>query len=260
MSTLGTLLRDLVPGPDGIAAHIPEGWMQGRTAFGGITAALALAAARLALPDLPRLRTMQVAYLRPIGADVTLHVGLVRAGRTSSFVRVEACAQDAIGATFLFVFGAARPSRHRHDHAPAPALPAPGDCPAFLPGGAGPNFLGRFNLKLAEGPHLVTGSDTPAFTTWSRLADDSDVPPEIALVCIADSLPPAAMTGFRTLAPISTITWTLDLARIPDRNDWISIRTASLQADEGYSVQDMALHDAGGRLIGSAQQLVALFD
>ena len=86
------------------------------------------------------------------------------------------------------------------------------------------------------------------------------MPPEIALVCIADSLPPAAMTGFRTLAPISTITWTLDLARIPDRNDWISIRTASLQADEGYSVQDMALHDAGGRLIGSAQQLVALFD
>ena len=260
MSALGTLLGGLAPGPDGIRAHIPEGWMQGRTAFGGITAALALAAARLELPDLPRLRSMQVAYLRPVGADAVLRTRLIRAGRTSSFVRVEVHSQGDLGATLLFVFGAARDTNHRHDRAPAPALPAPQACPAFMPKGAGPNFLAQFDLKLADGPFLVSGSDRPEFTTWSRLADDRDVPPEIALVCIADSLPPAAMTGFRKVAPISTITWSLDLAHVPVRNDWISIRTTSLQADEGYSVQDMALHGADGRLIASAQQLVALFD
>ena len=72
-------------------------------------------------------------------------------------------------------------------------------------------------------------------------------------------MPPAAMTTFTERAPISTITWSLDVARVPGHADWIWTRTTSKQAAHGYSVQDMELRDLDGSLIASAQQMVAVF-
>jgi len=67
------------------------------------------------------------------------------------------------------------------------------------------------------------------------------------------------MTCFTERAPISTITWSVDFARMPEKIDWVWTRTTSKQAAEGYSVQDMELRDTDGALLASAQQMVALF-
>lgn len=257
--TLNELIERMETGPEGTLGHISANWMQGRTAFGGITAALALAAIRRDLPDLPQLRSVQMTYLRPIGADIVVRVELVRAGRTASFVRVEVHSEGAMGAQGMFVFGAARDSAQVHDYVTAPALPGPEDCPEFARRGASPSFIWNFEVKQADGDPLISGSDRPEMSVWGRLKETEGVSSEIALVCLADVLPPAAMTGFTQPAPISTITWQVDLARIPPQPDWVCIRTTSQQAAEGYSLQDMDLRDRDGRLLGSAKQLVALF-
>jgi acyl-CoA thioesterase len=257
--SLAEMVSDLSGTEGHVSARISPHWMQGRTAFGGITAALALAATRRSLPDLPRLRSMQVSFLRPIAEDVTFEVTLIRAGRSSSFVQVDCVSADALGARCTFVFGGARETRIVHDYGPGLSARPPMDCPELIRRSSGPSFFKNFEARLADGDQLVSGSDRPEVVVWTRLVDRDGVTPEIALVCNADNLPPAAMTTFTERAPLSTVTWTVDFAHIPDHADWLLTRTTSKHAAEGYSVQDMEIRDADGRLVASAQQLVALF-
>ncbi|WP_136636320.1 thioesterase family protein [Pseudooceanicola onchidii] len=257
--TLAQLIDGMTGTAPRLTAHLTPSWMQGRTAFGGITAALALAAARKSLPDLPDLRSMQVAFLRPILQEVSFEVTLIRAGRTASFVQVDCISDDALGARITFVFGAARPSQVVHDYAPVPATPDPVSCVPLVRRSNAPSFFGNFDATIIEGDQLISGSDRPELIVWSRLTETEGVSTEVALICNADSMPPAAMTTFTERAPISTITWSLDVARMPARTDWLWTRTTSKQAAEGYSVQDMELRDTDGSLVASAQQMVALF-
>ncbi|WP_162183046.1 thioesterase family protein [Pseudooceanicola atlanticus] len=257
--SLGDMVRDL-SGQDGrIAAHISPHWMQGRTAFGGITASLALAATRLAQPDLPALRSMQVSFLRPIAEDVTFEVDLIRQGRTSSFVQVDCVSGGKVGARCTFVFGAARESAYAHDYIAPQTVPLPDDCPDLVRRSSGPSFFRNFEAKLADGAQLASGSDRPEMVVWTRLAARDDVDPEIAFICNADNLPPAAMATFTKGAPVSSVTWALDVARMPQDNDWQLTRTTSKHAADGYSVQDMEIRALDGQLLASAQQMVALF-
>lgn len=257
--SLAEMVGSLTGEPGRLTAHLSPWWMQGRTAFGGITAALALAATRVSLPDLPDLRSMQAVFMRPILDEVTFEVTLIRSGRTASFVQVDAISDAALGARMTFVFGAARPSKILHDFAPVPPVPAPDTCRELTRRSSQPSFFANFDAVIIEGDQLVSGSDRPELVVWSKLLDTTGVSEEVALVCNADSMPPAAMTTFTERAPISTITWSLDIARIPGKNDWVWTRTTSKQAADGYSVQDMELRDMDGTLLASAQQMVAIF-
>ncbi|MGI3169542.1 acyl-CoA thioesterase [Pseudooceanicola sp. C21-150M6] len=259
LPSLASILGSLTGSDGRVSGHIPADWMQGRTAFGGITAALALAAVRRSLPDLPVLRSMQVSFLRPITEEVTFDVTLIRAGRTASFVQVDCISGDALGARCTFVFGGPRESAYTHDYGPAPELPGPEDSPELIRRSNGPSFFRNFEARLADGAQLGTGSDRPEMVVWTRLADREGLDPELAFICNADNLPPAVMTTFTEGAPISTVTWGVDIARMPDNCDWQLTRTTSRHSADGYSVQEMQIRDRAGRLLANAQQLVALF-
>ena len=74
-------------------ATVSEDWLQGRSAFGGLQAALALRAMRELVPaDMP-LRTLQVTFIAPVPAgDVTIRAQCLREGR--SVIQVEASLCD----------------------------------------------------------------------------------------------------------------------------------------------------------------------
>ena len=55
----------LKTGPGTYTADLPETWKQGRTAFGGLTSALLLAAIENDHTDLPPLRTLQTNFIGP---------------------------------------------------------------------------------------------------------------------------------------------------------------------------------------------------
>ena len=62
----------LASGPNTYTANLPETWKQGRTAFGGITSALLLAAILNDHDDLPPLRTMQINFIGPAVDELTV--------------------------------------------------------------------------------------------------------------------------------------------------------------------------------------------
>ena len=64
-------------------------WLQGRTLYGGASALIAYTAAIRAFPDLPPLRSAQVAFVAPVGADVTPRAEIIRQGRNVTQVRMD---------------------------------------------------------------------------------------------------------------------------------------------------------------------------
>ena len=81
----------------------------------------------------------------------------------------------------------------------------------------------------------------------------------VALLAVADALPPAAFTAYTRPAPISTITWSLDLLGPLQPTQWYLLRSASVHAADGYSVQSMQVWDECGRLLLRGRQCVAVF-
>jgi acyl-CoA thioesterase len=114
-------------------------------------------------------------------------------------------------------------------------------------------------VRLAAGSTLFSGGD-PDFTLWVRFRDPQTVDPVTALIALADSPPPAAMTLFSRPAAISTSTWSIDLMHAPQSVDgWHLLRSSGEQASDGYAMQDMTLWDATGCRLIQGRQCVAIF-
>src|SRR3546814_15156972 len=71
-SALDTLLATLRPDGCTATAHIDDGWMQGRTAYGGISPAVALAATMALHPTDTPLRYAPTSFVGPVGGDGTV--------------------------------------------------------------------------------------------------------------------------------------------------------------------------------------------
>ncbi|MCG7625150.1 thioesterase family protein [Epibacterium sp. Ofav1-8] len=259
-SALGQVVNALAVSADTACVTVPDGWAQGQTAFGGFTAAMALSSAQRVLADLPPLRFAQMTYLRPVVGALRFAVTKLREGRSGSFVRVECTSSDALVFVASFGFFHPRPSGVAHRFVPFPDVPPPASCPDIGIYSGRPDFLSRFDMRLGGGALPVTGSDCPEITLWSRLAQARDLRPDVALLAVADSHPPAVMTALPDLAPLSTISWDLALTQVPPTaSAWICLQASSRQAQDGYSLQETALFDADGAFLGWSHQTVAVF-
>jgi acyl-CoA thioesterase len=68
------------------------------------------------------------------------------------------------------------------------------------------------------------------------------------------------MVHFPAPAPISTMTWTIDVAHVPESADgWSLLWAGSEQASEGYSLQNMGMWTQSGDLVAVGRQAIAIF-
>lgn len=261
MPSFGEVLTSIVRQDDAYRLDTPDDWAQGRTLFGGMTAALSLAAARDALGELGPLRSAQLAFVGPAAGALRLRPELLRQGRSSAMANVDCFGENGLAARATFVFGAARDSEVTHVRVATPDVPPPDECAPFhrtskpLAG-----FLGRFEFRLAAGARLLETEKPPEFSVWVRYRDAIGNDPLAALLAMGDALPSAAWVSFPKPAAVSTMTWTMDFHRQPEAaDDWHLIHSTSESAGEGYSLQAMRVYSRAGEPIASARQLVAIF-
>jgi len=263
MSSLAAVVATLSPEGESFVIDAPEDWAQGRTLYGGMTAALAHEAVRRAHGPLGPLRSAQFSFIGPASGRLRFTSTLLRRGRSSAIVAADCFNADGPAARALFVFGGARESRVAHHFLPKPETAAPEAAAPFRKEGANAprGFWNNFETRLAAGARIFDRAATrPEFATWTRFLDVGAADPTTALLALADCLPPAAMVLFPQPAPISTMTWTVDVAHIPERLDgWHLLWAASEQSGEGYSLQNMAMWSEEGELIAVGRQTVAIF-
>ena len=155
---LVALLRGIRRGdrPGDVLAHVGPEWMQGRTTYGGCSAALCLQAARQAARDAQQddghrasasaekwpLRSAQVAFLGPVAGDVRINAAALRSGKSMQHLRTDIVNPDgSVSATGIFSFGSSRKSQLNFLEIPgAPdSLPPPTESQA-LPRAMAPQF------------------------------------------------------------------------------------------------------------------------
>ena len=260
MTSLQSVLAGVVESDGSFTIDAPASWSQGRTLYGGINAALCAVAAARAFPDLAPLRSAQFAFVGPASGTIRFAPTLLRRGRSATFVGVDATGDAGHAARALLLYGADRVSEVAHDITQMPEAPAPDACPPlFADDVAPPTFFQNFEVRFVRGTPPVTQATRPTFDVWVRHRDAAGVDPVLALLALADSLPPAAMAAFSTVAPISTMTWSIDLFHPIPASGWHLLRSTSEQAAHGLSLQAMELWAEDGRRLAVGKQAVAMF-
>jgi acyl-CoA thioesterase len=238
--------------------HGADGWMQGRTMYGGASSFLAHAGARLLLPGLPPLRGAQVTFVGPVGDTLDLEANVLRAGRSVTHVETSLrCAGEVVHRA-VWLFGSARPG---NGAVAAPRLSQPSDPDGCAPldfGVQRPAFIDRFDIR-----HGGNRDEAPPATLrrWVRLRERNGLDPIGELVAVGDTLPPGAIRAMERQGPISSINWAFTLlGDAPSTRDgWWLLETASNHMAGGFDSETLRLWNTDGIEVMRGLQSVAVF-
>jgi acyl-CoA thioesterase len=257
MTSLAQIIENFNPSS---AFDTPANWLQGRTIYGGLSVALAFQAVlREAPPGLPPLKSAQILFVGPASASLTFKTFVLRQGKSATCISVDCMAGTDVALRVMFIFADPRPSKIQHDFYQFPAVNGPESYQSLGVVKQAPASLANFELRFAGKSLPVTGSDHPELMAWVRHKNASDVNPTVALLALGDSLPLAVMASFTEFAPISSMTWTLDIAQPVVTGEWFLLRSTSQRSGDGYSFQTMEIWNEQGSLVLSGSQTVAIF-
>lgn len=261
LTDFSRLLASLQPAQPGFQIDLPADWLQGRTAYGGLSAALCLQATLRTWPELPPLRSAQFAFIGPASGTLRLAPVLLRQGKSASFVGVDLVGDSGLAVRATFCFGAGRVLPQTHVVGPMPDSAERDLLPAFFGWPGQPNFMAHFDGRLAAGSLPMAGGPAPAMRVWVRHRDRSDPGNLVSLMALADALPPVAFAVLTEPVPISTMTWSVDL--LDDQPDsttgWWLLDGQAETVRDGYSSQTTTLWHPDGRPVAIARQQVAVF-
>ncbi len=242
---------------------VPDDWMQGRTAFGGLLAALANKALRTVVPAGLPLRQLQVAFVGPVAAGpVTVEARLLRAGKSVAQAECRISSDGNAATAVLGVYGRPRGSSVALSLPRAP-VPDPAAARAwlFVPG-ATPVFTRHMGMRWAAGAMPYAGGAEPHTRILLRHEDPAALT-EAHVIALADSIPPPALSVLEHPAPASSLTWALEFLEHDfdfEPRRWWHMDAQVTAGGEGYLYHTATLYDPDGRAFACNRQLVAIFD
>lgn len=248
----------------GLEVEIPDTWTQGRTAYGGLTSALCLAAARRQIAEDRPLRSALIAFVGPSAGSVKVDGERLREGRTASSARARLSGASGPAVDAIFTFSPARESvlDHAPPAAPAEAMPAPdADARALEFPDTSPAFIHEFDFVWAGGAAPFSGAREPYELSWVRHRDPASRSHPLGLVCLADAMAPAIAPMLNGPAPLSSMTWMIDflLDDPQTREGWWLLELRADHGAGGHSTQDMTIWNADGVCVAKGRQMVTVF-
>ena len=263
--SLAQLLASAEPLADGFRLAIPEDWHQGRTAYGGLTAALALHAARLAGgADLPPLRSAQVSFVGPVYGTVEARARVLRRGRNAVWVAAELLRANEQGgevgtaATFVFMAPVENQLQLKYSRAVPNLIPLD-DAPDRDPPPGPARLLQQMDVRFA----LPRGLEArPEICWWLRAKEREGLDLAMQLLLCADAPPPGVFAVLpRPMPPISSMTWLLNLLTptIETRDGWWLMRVTGDTSGQGLSSDRTEIWNTDGEAVALGMQSVAIF-
>ena len=251
--------RCLTANGSAVLDRVGDDWMQGRSAFGGLQAAVALRAMRNLVPAVS-LRTFQMIFVAPVGAEaMRAQARVLRTGKSATHVESRLEADGVTLALAVGVFGSARESIVRLD---LPA-PAPLRVTAKLPyvPGVMPAFMQHFDVGLLDGALPFANARVDHAYYELSLRDQGPVS-EAHLLVLADFMPPVALSWMPGVVPGSSLTWMLEIVdddyATQPLQGWRADATMQAARD-GYTSQTTTIYAPDGRAIALSRQSMVVF-
>jgi len=254
---LAQLLDQCGAGGDHNPISLPQSWTQGRTAFGGVSAALAYHAASHIEEELPGLRSAQIAFTGPLFGDLTVETKMLRRGRSTAFVQSDLYGEKGLGLHCNFIFAAPRDTEVTAadmDKPDFPPLPSDEDIHS------GPPQFFTSNMEFV-GKRIDTSIKTNRLTRWMRLKQRDGLDPITEVLMMGDSLPPSIMGMLDKNAMVSSMNWQVNIIadKIATENGWWLIDSRTHHADHGASSQFMSVWNSKRELMATGMQSVAYY-
>ena len=229
----------------GLDLHVSDDWLQGRSLFGGLQAALGLIAMRSLVPHQP-LRSLQTNFVAPLAGHVRAESTILRAGKNTTQVEYRLVGDAGVTTTGLAIFGAEMDSIVEVVLGPPPSHTTP---PLAFPSvpGLTPNFLQHFHMQMLTGHPPFSGVPT---TKSALLLDMLDEGPatEHHLIAFADVVPPLGLSFASKPSFGSTLSWMLEILAVPPAETPLSgwrLDSELLSAHGGYTNQSNTLWSPG---------------
>lgn len=255
--TLNSIRRD----GETWTGSLDEDWMQGRSAFGGIQAAMALRVMRSLVQAEVPLRSLQVAFIAPVPAGpVKVAAKVLRQGKSVTQIEARLLHGDDTVCLVVGVFGAPRESTLRLlPSQPAVEAMAKPHVLRYVPGLL-PQFTQQFEARWLQGDIPFSGGANTEHVIEISLKDDG-VADETHVLAFADFIPPIALSMLDKPAPGSSLSWMLELfadSRGLPLSNWRI--DAKLQvAQDGYTSQQVMLWGPDGQPIALSRQSMVVF-
>jgi acyl-CoA thioesterase len=245
--------------------RIDASWHQGRGAFGGLLAALALEAMGADVADPERApRSLTIHFCAPASeGPFELTTEIVRAGSRVTTALARVVREGKVTTLATASFCKSRDRGERHFAARMPAFPPAREVPSFsraIPGV--PPFVAHFDHRYLGPPFPFSGATRAEVAAWVRLVEPEPHDAATAALLV-DVLPPAISAKFDAPRPLASVDFRVDfLERFPlagvSADDHLLVAITSRWADDGYTEELRDLWTADGRLVAQCRQLIAL--
>lgn len=247
------------------AAEIPDGWQQGRGAFGGLVLANLVRAVRSCEPEADRtLRSLSAELVGPVlpGA-ARIRVEMLRRGSGVSTMAARLTQGEELLAHAVVVLGRTRGGAASWNQLVPPAPPPPGQ---VAPIAAAPLTAARFAQHVDFRPTIPPPfqADTqrvPKTSGWLRLRQPGAAMTEADLVALADGWWPCALSMEQVPRPVATLTFTFELLADPGQlapQALVFHRAEAITSQDGYSVELRELWSESGALLTLNKQTIAI--
>lgn len=265
MSAFEQLMASVRGNAGRYSASIDDSWLQGRTAFGGLSSALVTQAMRQEVAADRRLRALSVSFVGP--APVGEHqVALrqLRSGGSVTHMQGDLLCSGEVATAVSAAYGKDRQSSIVVE---GPSLPEGITSPEqglTLPfvEGLTPAFTQHFDMVLASGHLPLSGGDSADFSMWLRFREATAMT-ESALIALADAPP---MPGLNMISPPgvgSSLSWYLEfpeaLAAEPGEGWWY-LDYRSQAGSHGYFSNYATIWSPAGRAVMFSRQVATVFE
>lgn len=247
---------------DAFVITVPDGWQQGRGAFGGVVFGGLVRAAELAIAEPARkVRTVSAALFAPVlPGPVEARVAVLKASANVTTAEVRLLQDGGLVGHGVVVAGRSR------DGAPAwspPWTPPPdwrdvAPMPADVP--FAPVFTRHFEFRNV-GAYPFQGAAEPRASGWCRPRVPARIRDAGWLAAMADTWWSAGATTFDRQRPFATLQFQLDVVGDPawvgpDDPVWCTLEAPA--AGDGFLAEDREIWSPGGRLLARNRQLMVV--
>lgn len=240
------------------ALDVPDGWQQGRGAYGGYVLATIVRAVEAvhATPE-RRLRTLTAELAGPLlpGA-ATIELDPLRVGSGTSTIAARVVQDGELKAHAVLVLGRDRALAVKELGVPRPVLVPFDSIPPAPPAAGGPPFVRHFDFRMT-GPRPFARGNEGRAAGWVRARDLGGAPDAAYLVALADCYWPAIFTVLEAPRPMATITFTLDFVGTFDglsHDAPVFHEGQMLAAERGFAPELRTIWGPDGRLLAINHQ------
>ncbi|WP_420590363.1 acyl-CoA thioesterase [Bacterioplanoides sp.] len=249
--------------------ELDSSWGQGRTTFGGMSAALILKQLNEQATEDGLLRSLNIAFCGPLFTEqaCSLQSQVIRRGKSISHLQGQILQDNKVATLLNACYGRERESDVHVSHAPVNILKAEDGQKLPYLKGITPEFVRHIDFIYHDGQFPFTNSRVNHIHGMMRFSDHPEEIRDEHLVALIDAWPPTVLQKLKSPAPCASVTWSLEMVTPisqlaqPIRGDDYLIYEAEIrQAHDGYAHTEARIATQDGILLALSRQLIAVYD